>query len=105
MEVLKTRIKVNKNIYRMGFEARPLLIILAALLVICTVLVGVLGYIGAVLSGLLIYGFMKLSSFLKSEIERGNLKPIDNYFSNMNKPESLLNDEITVLLKEREWKN
>lgn len=89
----------------MGFEARPLLIILAALLVICTVLVGVLGYIGAVLSGLLIYGFMKLSSFLKSEIERGNLKPIDNYFSNMNKPESLLNDEITVLLKEREWKN
>lgn len=96
---VKTRIKVNKTIYRLGFKARSLLIVLSAILILGTVLIGLLGIIGAVITAIIIYGFLRLSRFLKDEIEKGNLNPIDDYFSNMNKPNSLYDDDIIETLK------
>lgn len=100
MSVVKTKIRVNKLIYRLGFQARPLLIIMSAMLILGTTLVGVFGYIGAAATTLMVYGFLRLSKFMKNEIEKGNLRPIDDYFSNLNKPDSIYNDNVIEILKE-----
>lgn len=96
---LETRDKINKKIYRMGFEARPLLIILATILVLSTVFIGLMGFYGVILVVLMIGAFVYVKDYMQKEIEKGNLKPIDTYLENMVKPDSIYDDGALDMLK------
>src|SRR6218665_1933160 len=96
---LQTREKINRKIYRMGFEARPLLYVGGSILIVSTTFCGLLGFVGYILTGLLILGFVFCSRILKREIEKGNTRPLDNYFENMLKPDSIVDDGVIDMLR------
>jgi len=102
--LVNTNIKINKRIYRFGLEARPLLYVLSSMLILGTAFVGILGYIGAGLCILMVYGFIRLKNYLTTEIEKGNLSPFNTLVNNINKTDSLKDDYVFFVLKDREWK-
>jgi len=102
--LISTNIKINKRIYRFGLEARPLLYVLSSILILGTIFVGMLGYIGAGLCILMVYGFIRLKNYLTTEIEKGNLSPLETLLGTINKTDSLNDDYVRYVLKDRAWK-
>jgi hypothetical protein len=95
---LETSDKINKKIYRMGFDSQTLLVILSTMLIVWMILFAVFGFYNFVFGIIFIYGFLKLSRFMKGEIEKGNLHPIDEYLENMNMPSSVKDDGVMSML-------
>lgn len=95
---LETSDKINKKIYRMGFEAKPLLTILSSILIVWFACFLAFGFFNFLFGALLVYGFLKFAKYMRSEIEKGNLRPIDAYFDSMVKPESMKDDGVIEML-------
>jgi len=101
--LILTNVKINKRIYRFGLEARPLLYVLSTMLILGTAFVGILGYIGAGLCVLMVYGFIRLKNYLTTEIEKGNLSPFETLLENVNKTDGFKDDYVCFILRDRKW--
>lgn len=90
---LETVDKINKKIYRMGFESQTLLVILSIMLILWMVMFAVFGFYNFVFAVILVFGFLRFSKYMKSEVEKGNLHPIDEYIDSYSKPSYIYDDD------------